>query len=122
MVCWIKGRTLVADGGCRAEATDSEIDPRLILKPSKADYLADLSGAAHMDNPKVVRDFLRSRAGHAFCDDCIKAHTSVDRSEVSTIARTLALFENEFVRQTGECSERCSLRRKEVTMAIPQLR
>lgn len=79
-----------------------------------------LSGATSMNNPQVVYDFLRSRAGHAFCDDCIKAHTGVHASEASTIARTLALFPGEFVRQTGECSEKCSLRRKEVTMAKPK--
>lgn len=71
-----------------------------------------------MDNPKRVESFLRKNEKITYCDDCLEKHTGVDRHEVNTIARTLALFPKHFTRTPGVCSQGCSTRNKELTAAI----
>ncbi len=71
-----------------------------------------------MDNPEKVYNFLKANPRQMYCDDCVQRGTGVDRHEVNSIARTLALFTGEFRRISTECSQRCSNRDKESTEAI----
>jgi len=51
-----------------------------------------------------IRDFLRDRAGRAFCDECVQARLGVKwRQRVTLITSTLAVTES-FVRVAGKCS------------------
>jgi hypothetical protein len=61
---------------------------------------------------------LKANAGNGFCDDCLGKKVGVDRHEVNTIASTLSLFSNEFVRASTPCPLQCSTRDKLVTQAI----
>jgi hypothetical protein len=71
-----------------------------------------------MNNPQKIYDFLKSNSRQLFCDDCIQKKTGVDRHEINTIARTLALFPKDFRRMSTACSQRCSNRDKESTEAL----
>jgi hypothetical protein len=70
-----------------------------------------------MNNPEKVHSFLKRNPNKWFCDDCIQAGSGVDRHEVNTIARTLALFPD-FARVSTACSQKCSNRDKEATKAV----
>jgi hypothetical protein len=69
-------------------------------------------------NPQKVYDFLKNNASRFFCDDCVDKGVGVDRHEVNTIGRTLALFPKEFTRISTECSKGCSNRDKDCTKAL----
>jgi hypothetical protein len=71
-----------------------------------------------MSSPQKVYDFLKASPTKVYCDDCVQKGSGVDRHEINTIARTLALFPAEFVRQTTQCSNKCSYRDKECTKAL----
>jgi hypothetical protein len=71
-----------------------------------------------MNNPQAVYNFLKSRPRDLFCDDCLAKRSGVSfRSrEANTIARTLALFHQEFTRRKDVCHD-CQ-QNKECTMAL----
>jgi len=69
-------------------------------------------------NPQKVYDFLKSNPHRSFCDDCIAKGAGVDRHEVNTIARTLALFPKEFKRASTACAQRYSDNDKQATQAL----
>lgn len=69
-------------------------------------------------NPQKVYDFLKKNPHKFYCDDCVEKGTAVDRHEVNTIGRTLALFPKEFARISTQCSQKCSNRDKESTKAL----
>ena len=69
-------------------------------------------------NPQKVYDFLKKNPRQFFCDDCTEKGTGVDRHEINTIARTLALFPKEFSRISTQCFKKCSNRDKESTKAL----
>lgn len=69
-------------------------------------------------NPQKVYEFLKGNARQFYCDDCVEKGTGVDRHEVNTIGRTLALFPKEFTRISTECPQRCSNRDKDCTKAL----
>jgi hypothetical protein len=71
-----------------------------------------------MSNPQKVHNFLKGNHGIWFCDDCIQKKAGVDRHEVNTIAWTLALFPEQFLRQDTTCSQACSNRDKKCTQAV----
>lgn len=71
-----------------------------------------------LQNPQKLHGFLKHNAKHYFCDDCAGKATEIDRHEVNTIARTLALFPKEFHRISMLCPQKCSSRDKECTMAL----
>lgn len=71
-----------------------------------------------LQNPERVYRFLKKNKNDFLCDDCVAIGTKVDRHEVNTIGRSLALFPKEFVRLSVECSLRCSNRNKECTKAL----
>jgi len=71
-----------------------------------------------MSSPQKVYDFLKKNPLQFFCDDCIAKGSGVDRHEINSIARTLALFPKEFTRISTECSQKCSSRDKESTKAL----
>ena len=72
---------------------------------------------ANPQNPQKVYSFLKANSKQFFCDDCVETGTGVDRHEINTIARTLALFPNEFTRASTQCSKNGSIRNKESTKA-----
>jgi hypothetical protein len=71
-----------------------------------------------MSSPQKVYEFLKKNMRTLFCDDCIEKGAGVDRHEINSIARTLALFPKEFTRISTQCSQQCSNRDKECTMAL----
>jgi hypothetical protein len=68
-------------------------------------------------NPQKVYDFLKCNPPRPFCDDCVAKGTGVDRHEVNTIARTLALFPKEFRRASAACAH-CTAQDKQTTQAL----
>jgi hypothetical protein len=85
--------------------------------------LLTVSGAgsslgARMSSPRKVYVFLKKNPRRLFCDDCLETGAGADRHEINSIARTLALFPNEFTRLSTQCSKQCSNRNKECTMAL----
>ena len=73
---------------------------------------------SNLQNPRKVYDFLKNNPHKSICDDCIAKGAGVDRHEVNTIARTLALFPKEFKRTSTTCALRCSDQDKQVTPAL----
>jgi hypothetical protein len=71
-----------------------------------------------MNNPERVHAFLKTHPGERFCDDCIQELTGVDRHEVNSIGRTLALFPKEFKREKDVCPQLCNSRPKDLTVAV----
>lgn len=71
-----------------------------------------------MNNPQKVHSFLKAHLHQQFCDDCIEKRVGVDRHEVNSIGRTLALFPKEFKREKAVCPHLCSTRPKDLTQAI----
>lgn len=75
-------------------------------------------GRSSMSSRQKVCDFFKTNPTRFYCDDCLEKGSGVDRHEINSIARTLALFPTEFFRQTTQCVNKCSYHDKECTKAL----